>query len=334
MDGGRFDDLLRTASESRRSILGALVAGGVSSMASRLALVDAASAKKGKGKGSGKGKGKGKKKKKKNENDLPCNSLTCKGCCDANGECDEQGNTPDSCGTGGGPCNFCLLGEGICKNHACCAPLGGHCHIHQCCDFPEAASCVNATCCSGWYQPCNFQNSLCCPDGKCVPPQLNLPTPFCCPDFLTSGDTCCEPEHLACGEKCCEPGEECKDAATSTCGPGCAINGNPCHDDHDCCEDEDICDSGICKRNRGESCNQAIICRDRYPHCVAGACRRCPLHEISTGTDELCCPAIRSCPAANDGRGSCCQHDHCCRPPEEGELECPELEFPGLLSCA
>jgi hypothetical protein len=45
MDGRRFDNLLRAASESRRSVLGALVAGGLSSIGSRLALVDDARAK-------------------------------------------------------------------------------------------------------------------------------------------------------------------------------------------------------------------------------------------------------------------------------------------------
>jgi hypothetical protein len=330
MDGRRFDDLLRAASESCRSVLGAFVAGGLSSIGSRLALVDDASAKKGKHKGKGKDKGKGKGKKKKN-NDLPCNALTCKGCCSVDGECDTGGNSATSCGKNGAPCQFCL--PDICQDHDCCALLGGRCQTHTCCDLATSSACRDGQCCLVYYQPCDRQHNLCCSDSVCVPTQGSFSTPFCCPDFLTSGDTCCEPEHLACGEKCCEPGEVCKDAATSTCGPGCAINGNPCHDDHDCCEDEDICDGGMCKRNRGEFCNQVIICRDRYPHCVASACRRCPLHEISTRTDELCCPENRSCPAANDGKGACCQNDHCCRPPEPGELECPELEFEGLLDC-
>jgi hypothetical protein len=117
----------------------------------------------------------------------------------------------------------------------------------------------------------------------------------------------------------------------------CAPNNTAaCNVDSDCCDDEDLCEHGACKRKKGDFCNATIVCSDAYPYCLGsgefGTCQRCSAEEVSTGTDELCCPSNRYCPKANGGRGSCCNNDDCCVPNEDG-VECGKLEFPGLESC-
>lgn len=307
MDGLQFDDLLRSLTESRRSLLAGMLAGvtGLSSL-------NGADAKKKGGKGKGKGGRKGKKGKKR---PTACNASTCNGCCESpEGDC-LQGDDHDVCGKSGETCHACDT-LGICDNNECCIPLGGACQYGKCCKFPKT-ECSDGYCCVGVYRPCEQPNPFCCAGTSCVAEQGSL-SRVCCPDSQV------------CGSTCCEPGLSCLDPTTENCGFTCSNNGGTCLIDANCCEDEDRCDGGTCKRRHREFCEAGIICEDAHPICAQNRCLRCALPQIETGTSEVCCHPSYSCDAANGGVGACCVNEFCCLPHESGL--CMETEH-GTDSC-
>ena len=241
----------------------------------------------------------------------------CDTCC-ANGLClDVEEISNQQCGTGGETCFACPAGQ------ACNAPGEGCCAIHgaacggngvQCCDQLFTRCGLGNICCGDNTAACEVDSDCCqdtpqvCDQGRCSVPTLApcQPGQLCQRDFICPGAL-----------------------SLFRC---CAVNGHTCQATRDCCEDEDICDGGICKRHVGDFCDETIICRDRYPHCVNGACRRCLDGQISTGSDEICCPSDRYCPNANEGRGACCENVGCCLPDEDG-VECGLSEHMGEGQC-
>ncbi|MCA9877978.1 MAG: hypothetical protein KC442_09350 [Thermomicrobiales bacterium] len=335
MDGRQFDILLRDLSNSRRSLAGAaLAAAGV-----LLGLVPTIA----------------KKKKKKK-----CAKKCKDGCCTGKfGKCVKPAQQDATrCGNGGEICRT-NCGDGVdgdtcdsdcagcCQGNACLISTDEHCGYQGracvACGAKEECG-IAGTCCGLQGHACTTiddccMNRLCDPDRK-----------VCCSVYGVACSTdldCCDPDSMVCenGECLIRSGSPCEllqmceglysCPSSLTC---CAANGRHCEFDGDCCEDEDTCDDGICKRHVGDFCDETIICRDRYPHCVHGACRRCLDGQISTGSDEICCPSDRYCPNANEGRGACCENVGCCLPDEDGvacglrehvgEGECGSGEYP------
>ena len=376
MQGSDFDNLMRSLTESRRSLLGISLGGTLSFLG--LARADA----------------KGKKKKKK-----PCAKKCPDGCCTSkNGKCiapDQQNAT--QCGSGGEICrsdcggrqncgagcaNGCCTGAGTCvagsqqnvsqcgsggetcrdcganhdcRNQACCGFLGAECVLpRDCCDggckdfrccMPNAGACQAAAECCGNEEQC--QNGFCCrlPQSTCENDTK------CCNFLPCTNGRCCKPAAGAClsNDECCDGscilgfccvprGAACTSEAQCCAGPCtngrcCHPNGGVCTFDSDCCEDEDLCEDGQCKRKRGDVCDESIICSKHYPHCILGACNRCQEPaEVSTGTDEICCPFDRRCPNANGGGGACCENIGCCLPDEDG-VPCGLMEHMGEGQC-
>src|SRR5262245_10658362 len=51
-----------------------------------------------------------------------CDSMTCSGCCSADGVC-QAGDTADACGQGGAACGACTIGQRCSDQRACVDPL-------------------------------------------------------------------------------------------------------------------------------------------------------------------------------------------------------------------
>ncbi len=323
MDGPRFDTLLRAVAESRRSLLGmTLVA------ASSLVLP---------ARGSEARKKKGKKKKKKGAGDGAC----------------LKGQTFD-----GKAAPICTPPERIfCDGRFEWEHCPGEAN-NVCCRFDTPV-------CGRLLIPGSIEHTCCAPNERWCEPANGYPTvgfcvvraQKCCEILSVSGTTfgcdptlrCCpgrdgtKPDGACCLHECCQRDSECP-AERSTCNvDGCCVrtcvsNGEPCGGGITCCEDEDSCENGICRRHRGDVCDETIICSERYPHCIAfcqdclGTCQRCPADQVSTGTDEICCPPNRRCNNARGGRGACCENDGCCLPDEDGD-PCGLSEYVGEGQC-
>jgi hypothetical protein len=328
MDGRLFDEFLRDFANSRRSLLGTALAA-----AAAITGFSATAAKK---------------KKKK-----PCKKKCKTGCCTSKyGKCikrEQQSST--QCGTAGEICRTNCEGlercgpatcDGCCDGATCEISSAAHCGRNGiaciACDAQEDCG-SDGRCCGLQGHTCGSDENCClnrlCDGGKCC----SVVSGAC-----GSDPDCCNPDHTICEDgQCrirsgmaCEPLQMCQGGflcpGASSLFRCCSINGGGCTVDHDCCEDEDTCDGGICKRRVGDFCDETIICRDRYPHCVQGACRRCLDGQISTGSDEICCPSDRYCPNANEGRGACCEHVGCCLPDEDG-VACGLREHVGEGQC-
>jgi hypothetical protein len=237
----------------------------------------------------------------------------CNTCC-AGGVCiDEAEISNEQCGTAGEACFACPQGQ------ACNAPDDG------CCALPGTSCGTNLACCLHFQ----CRNATCCMSNFGTNPA----------GFCSTDDDCCDEEDSCVAGQCLRDRHElCTPAAVLCQSPltctsvgnihrCCAANGAACEADADCCEDEDVCDGGVCKRKRQEPCDPGIVCRDSHPFCVFQRCLKCPENKQVTGTDELCCDISFGCDAANGGRGACCQNPHCC----ESVNPCV-LEF-GLQSC-
>lgn len=247
----------------------------------------------------------------------------CDTCC-ANGLClDVEAISNTQCGTGGETCFACPSGQ-TCNapGEGCCAVQGATCGADgvACCARLGITCGPDKVCCVSNGSPCEHDSDCCrnlseqiCDNGSCAVPSL----------------ASCQPGWI------CQGGFVCPGAATLfRC---CAANGRGCTHDHDCCEDEDVCDAGVCKRKRGDVCNEDIVCVAAYPHCVLvtefGTCSRCPIDQVSTGTDEICCPLGKYCNNADGGRGACCENEGCCLGPDEDGVECGIREHVGTGSC-
>lgn len=343
MDGRQFDDLLRSLSQSRRTILG-----GMAAAAAGVLGFTQADAKKKKKKPCAKRCKSGcctskfgKCIQPAQQNSTQCGTngeicrsncggeacgAGCEACC-ANGSCiDVSDISNEQCGTGGEACFSCPPGQSCnAPGPGCCARHGDTCRTNglPCCSSIFETCGPDNTCCSETLGSCDDTSDCCdqerdiCENGSCVRRSGELcsggPQPFLCATPLT-----CSPTFLTC----------------------CAHNGARCEIDADCCEDEDICESNgqhkICKRKHREACDNTIVCEDAYPICdgppQGQRCLRCASPEIETGTSEVCCLFDHSCSAANGGVGACCVHEHCCVPDPESELECPATEH-GTPSC-
>lgn len=342
MDGRQFDNLLRSWSDSRRTVLGGVIAAAAGLLG--ISQVDAKKKKKKKPCAkkcqSGCCTGKfGKCIQPAQQNSTQCGSggeicrsncggggcgAGCESCC-AGGVCiDKEDISNQQCGTGGETCFACPPGQACnAPGEGCCAPHGETCRTN------------GVACCSSLFEACG-PNNKCCSEtgGSCQ----------------GTGD-CCDQDKNVCDQGRCvlKPGEMCSGGPEPlmcvtplSCTPlggislCCAANGKRCRDDDDCCDpDEEICESNgdhkVCKKRRGEDCEvdgKTLICQDDYPHCVVGGCNRCPADQTSTGTDELCCDNGFACSAANGGRGACCEHEGCCQAGDEGPCTFPD--FPGL----
>lgn len=223
MDSRAFDDLLRSLTDSRRSVLG----GSLAALGGLLG-ISAAQAKK--------------KKKKK-----PCKKKCPDGCCTAkHGQCIRPAQqTPAQCGAGGEICRTNCGGSGSCQDgcDTCCAGdvcvdagqisndqcgTGGEacfaCPPGQACNAPGAGCCAlkgaacgsnGVTCCNEFSQIC--QSDVCCVrnGGGCEQ------TTDCCDEAdVCEGGQCGRPLAAPCvpGQLLCIPSLACN-PETLTCGP-------------------------------------------------------------------------------------------------------------------
>jgi hypothetical protein len=241
MDGAQFDDLLRSLTESRRTVLGGTLA------AIGLALgISEANAK-----GKGKGKGKGNKKKKKNKNTLQNN--------DDNDGADNGAPPPpaspppqifvspcpegeDSCA--GRPFDCCEVGLPICGPNTT-----GPNPDHVCCPIQKSHVCVPD-------EVRGMVVGICClPQEKCCPLRLNgtihccPPGTICCPGGSGEHAGCCQPDQTCCSvdancgqnmqcstKGCCEPKILPCLPPNELCGTECCSPGMGCHPEHGGCD--------------------------------------------------------------------------------------------------
>lgn len=261
MDGRDFDILLRTLTQSRRSLLGGMLAGVVGVLR-----VPGAGAK-------------GKKHKK------PCAKRCADGCCTSKrGTCirpDKQSAT--RCGTGGEICRasceapsppappICTDGGRYCKGN-CCGGARGVCCVGGCC--------AGTACMSQTREHCGFRGSPCVAcrtDQECSQPGY-----------------CCTPVGSACpgpGEWCCE----------GMCRAGRCVSGfnSACSMDQNCITG--LCDDGQCRVRSGEpcepiqrcegnqSCPESLICGDVREECQSLCTEEGQCEFVDCGEETSCC---------------------------------------------
>jgi hypothetical protein len=243
-DGRRFDDLLRSLTDSRRSLLG----GSLAALAGLLGMATVEA----------------KKKKKKK----PCKKKCSDGCCTKKfGKCiKEAQQTPTQCGTDGEICRNNCGGSGSCKDECttCCA--GDECvdsgqqSNEQCgiggqdcfaCPPGQACNAPGPGCCARKGEECGSNGVACCPtsvgvyaceDNRCCAPNhspLCTEDSDCCDEEDVCNDGFCgRPQGAACepGATWCVPGLDCN-PTTLTCGP------------QDCttpCAEQGQCESHVC----------------------------------------------------------------------------------------
>ena len=190
MDGRQFDDVVRALTQSRRSVLGGVLAG----VAGMLGVTDLGA-------------------KKKHNKKRRCTAQNCAhGCCKTpHGPCG-SGVVDSECGSGGKPCQVCR-GTTHClepERGGCCQGPSGDCSATTSCCYEHAGltACVEGKCCI-------IHDGLACASSlDCCEPK-----PFCIDGKCTSG---CFGEESQCGESCCEAGKQC--FGTVCCDPeyGCA----------------------------------------------------------------------------------------------------------------
>jgi hypothetical protein len=160
MDGRQFDDLLRTLTDSRRSILG----GSLAAVVSWLGIAETTA----------------KKKRKKREKKRRCNAQNCAhGCCKTpHGPCG-SGVVDWECGFAGKPCKVCT-GTTSCREPergACCQMPSGDCTATRCCyEHAGQTACVDGKCCI-------IHDSFACKSSL----ECCEPTPFCINGKCTAG---------------------------------------------------------------------------------------------------------------------------------------------------
>lgn len=297
MDGRDFDNLLRSFTESRRTVL----AGSLAALGAALGVTPVL----------------GKKRKKK------CAKKCADGCCTGKrGTCIRPAQqNATQCGTGGEICRTNCGGGGgdtcgatcatCCANGDCIDPaeisnaqcgFGGEacfaCPADQSCDAGVAGCCARkGAACGGSGAPCcTIGGTLRCGSNStcCVPSATTAGSGFA---FCDGDQDCCDPIDV------CQDGR-CKRPEGATCQPGNLL-----------CESPLICNaSGIC-----------ATCPGDQEYCD-GVC--CPMGQNCYGT--VCCPLNFGCAGVNNGQGSCCQFEYCCEPIQPGVCDC---EFPNDGCC-
>jgi hypothetical protein len=171
MDADRFDDVLRSLTETRsrrgvaRMIAGLAAAGPLGIL---LGLADTEAKKK------------HKKKKHKKKRKPACSATNCRGCCD--GATCYEGDSQNSCGRGGVACaacsgdEICDAGECVCENECCadadCPAGSGRTCQEGACRCPSGQGNSGGVCgtppigCVEPQVPCN--EGTCC-SGTCAP---------------------------------------------------------------------------------------------------------------------------------------------------------------------
>lgn len=173
--------------------------------------------------------------------------LTCEGCCDAQGECQNL-VTASACGISGNICKTCSTGnycvEGRCQGSSACTAE----NCSGCCENDDCKISVTGDACGTTGVPCIKCVSGQCQDGKCTD---------CTPDCTNK----CQNEPDGCGGRCPDS-TGCLGCCTplDVCVPGlqndlCGKNGSICED---CNKREDgaiTCIGNRCK----QSCNDGCI---------------------------------------------------------------------------
>ena len=248
MDGRRFDNLLRSLTDSRRSLLGGALAGiagllGGASVGAKKHHKKKKPCKKKCKDGCCTGKhGKCIKPAQQSSTQCGtggeiCRSTGCGGggcgagcdtCC-ANGECVDAGQiSNEQCGTGGQTCFACPVGQACnAPGEGCCARLGAECGSNsvECCTTSAGVyACEDNHCCAPNHSPLCTENTDCCDE-----------------EDVCDNGFCGRPEGASCvpGDVWCAPPLDCN-PITLTCGPqDCTV---PCAELEQC--SEQIC-SGV-----------------------------------------------------------------------------------------
>lgn len=224
-----------------------------------------------------------------------CTVETCKGCCDANGNC-VPGEDNAYCGRGGASCRTCAATE-ACVGGSCV--LGGQCSPSTC-----AGCCLGGRCMAGHeLSACGTAGQACdiCTDGEiCVSGVCGR---VC--DATTCPDGCCFNGHcikadqqsanicggagLACrvcgdGEQCISQKCEAVSCGLATC-PGC-------------CDDKGNCKSGDGETACGKGGELCQVC-GREEACLAQVCQTVNVtcNDVCGG----CCDAQGNCLPGNAG---------------------------------
>lgn len=260
MDGRRFDSLTRDSLDSRRTLLAAMLAGGLALFA-----LD----------GDVSGKKKHKKKRKKQNRCGRGRSLGAKGA---------------TCVEG-----VCQAGESLCANlpgdpNPCCRADAPHCGPyvdadgrHACCPDGSSQVCPPDSelpvgrCCRDGYQCCAPSHNgvrLCCdPTSTCCRGRDSNPRGACCnskccendgqcpENQFCSSDGCCEPScnnGIACGNKCCDITAQC---ILPDLGGAC------CPATHTKCEG--TLTTGCCDNSTQQCCASGMCC-GKNSTCIPG----------------------------------------------------------------
>lgn len=246
MDGRSFDNLLRSLTKSRRSLVGsALTAGGI------LAGLTSAEAKKKKKKCAKKCKDGcctkkyGKCIRPAQQSSTRCGSggeicrtncegpvcdEDCIGCCD--GPTCIEDTSDAQCGGGGAACFPCGADQS-CTGLACCGKLGRTCSADEPCCLTGKLACESGKCCVNNDGPCTKSSDCCplgseqiCDNGTCV-----IPTGLACqPGWMCQGDTLCPGSGICGGPNDC----------TQACAEFGQCVTETCFGDLLCCTPEDV----------------------------------------------------------------------------------------------
>ncbi len=235
MDGRDFDNLLRSLTKSRRTVLG----GALAALGAALGAVET-SAK-------GKKKNKNKKNKRKNDDDgdspppppPPPESpppMPPRPCPDGFAVC--PGQPPACCPASQPVCGPSIPGPNG-SRHQCC-PIG----LSQVCIPPQLQGQYIGTCCRPQDKCCppGFNSSvICCEEGKiCCPGRADRGVPGCCDEQRSCclDDQDCAENETCNDVGCCEPATIVCEPPHVTCGTQCCGEGMTCHPVHGGCDIE------------------------------------------------------------------------------------------------
>jgi hypothetical protein len=224
----------------------------------------------------------------------PCKKRCKNGCCTKKyGKCIRPAQqTPTRCGTGGAICSS------NCGGSSCAGTCAGCCTDDGQCQGEAEQS--GASCGTGG-ESCH----ACAAGELCEAPGV-----------------CCGNAGAPCGSgnsPCCTgTGLQCE---SGTC---CVKNGGlGCSQNTDCCDDDDVCEAGLCWRKLGAACDPPgnIHCLPSL-HCADGICQECPElgHVMCGGSccdQRNCCEVLGVCCSSGECCGGledqfCCEFDGCC----------------------
>jgi hypothetical protein len=254
MDGRDFDDLLRSLTESRRSLIG----GALAALAGALGI-----------------RGTEAKKKKKK----PCKKKCRDGCCTSkHGKCIKLAQqTPTRCGTGGAICSA------NCSGTNCAQTCGTCCADGDCIDAGQISN-----------EQCGVGGEAC----------------FACPAEQicnAPGEGCCAPIGATCdsANDCCSNGGTLNCDDNQCCVPTATTAGGAfCSEDDDCCEADDVCDIGQCRRPEGASCQPGdLLCQSPFTCNGGGICASpedctVPCAELERCAEQVCLGVLNCCTQA------------------------------------